>query len=126
MFFLIFIVFLPILCTWAGAALLALAFRQSGRSQLLWILGAIVPLLAVGLWVFVIADRNDYSAVASIYVLVVASVAALVGAVVLVLRPPAARRVAAMLLVTAYPLLLVVLILAGSWVGTRVFPITLR
>ena len=114
------------LCKWAGAALLALAFRQSGRSRLLWILGAIVPLLVVGLWVFVIADRNDYSAVASIYVLVVDSVAALVGAGVLVLRPPAARRVMAMLLATAYPLLLVVLILAGSWVGTRVFPITVR
>ncbi|HEY8864803.1 MAG TPA: hypothetical protein VIO37_11635 [Candidatus Dormibacteraeota bacterium] len=123
MAFLIFIVILPVLCTWGGAALLAAAFRRSGRPRLLMIAGAIVSLLITGLWIFVIADRNDYSAIVSIYVLVIASAAALVAAGVLVLKPPTARRVAALLLVTAYPLSLLALLLAGSWVGTGIFPV---
>jgi hypothetical protein len=49
--------------------------------------------------------------------MIVASAAALVGASVLVLKPPAGRRIAALLLVTAYPLLLFVLILAGTHQG---------
>jgi len=73
--------------------------------------------------IFVIADRNDYSAIVSVWVLIIASAAALVGAGVLVLKPPAARRVAAVMLVTVYPLILLGLILAANWVATGAPPI---
>jgi hypothetical protein len=84
MSFLLFVVVLPVLCTWVGAALLASAFRRTGRPRLRWIAGALVPFLAVGVWIFVVADRNDYSAILAVWVLVIASAAALIGAGVLV------------------------------------------
>jgi hypothetical protein len=110
---LLFVVILPALGTGAGAALLAVAFRKNGRPRALWILGAIVPLLATGALIVVTARGDGYSVVGALYQVIVASAAALVGAVALVLKPPIGRRIAAVLLVTAYPLFLVALILAG-------------
>ena len=120
MLFLLFVVILPALGTGAGAALLAAAFRRSGRPRLLWIVGAVVPLLATGTLIFVTAGGGGYSPLGAIYQMIVASAAALAGGFVLVLKPPAGRRIAALLLVSAYPLLLFALILAGAHQGVYV------
>ena len=120
MLFLLFVLILPALLTGVGAAVLAGAFRRSGRPRLLWIVGAAVPLLATGTLVLVTAGGGGYSPLGALDQMIVASVAALVGGFVLVLKPPAGRRIAAVLLVTVYPLALLALIFAGAHQGVSV------
>lgn len=120
MLFLLFVVTLPALFTGVGSALLAGAFKRSGRPRLLWIVGALAPLLATGTLIFVTAGGGGYSALGAVYQMIAASAAALVGGFVLVLKPPAGRRIAALLLVTAYPLALLGLIFAGAHQGIYV------
>jgi len=120
MLFLLFVVILPALFTGVGAALLASAFRRSGRPRTLWIVVGIIPLMATGTLIFVTAGGGGYSPLGAVYQMIVASLAALVGGFVLVLKPPAGRRIAALLLVTAYPLLLLGLIFAGAHQGVSV------
>src|SRR5712664_3218353 len=117
---LLFLVVLPALLTGVGAALLAVAFRRSGKPRLLWIAGAVVPLLATGALILVTAGGGGYSPLGSLDQMIVASAAALVGGFVLVLKPPAGRRIAAVLLVTVYPLALLALIFAGAHQGVSV------
>lgn len=112
--YLLFVVVLPVASTWGAVALLAGAFRRASQPHLRRVLGAIGPLLVVGLLVFATATGSGYAAVAALEELIVASAAGLVGAVVLILKPPTARRVAAVLLVTVYPLVLFGLGWAGS------------
>src|SRR5260370_17693622 len=66
MLFLLFVVILPALLTGVGAALLAAAFRRSGRPRMLWIVGAVVPLLATGPCTFVTAGGRGYSPLAAL------------------------------------------------------------
>jgi hypothetical protein len=112
--YLLFVVVLPVAGTWGAVALLAGAFSRSGQPRPPRVLGATGLLLVPGLLIFVAATGTGYSGVVALEVLIVASVAGLVGAVVLMLKPPAARRVAAVLLITAYPLVLFGLGWAGS------------
>lgn len=105
---------LPVLSTGGAVALLAGAFKKGGRPYLLRVLGAIGLLLVTGVLIFVTATGAGYSGLAAAHELIVATAAALVGAIVLILKPPRARRVAALLFITAYPLMLFGLGWAGS------------
>lgn len=113
--YLLIVVVAPILGTGGGAALLAGAFARDRQPQRLRILGALVLLLATGLWILATAAGGGYgNAIAAFQELILVSATALVGAGVLILKAPAARRVAGVLLITAYPMLLVGFALAGS------------
>ncbi len=97
-----------------AVALLTSAFRRAGQPRLFRVLGAIGLLVSTGLLVFVTATGGGYSIVAAAHELIVATTAALVGAIVLIVKAPRARRVAALLIITAYPLMLAGLAQAGS------------
>lgn len=114
MLFFLIVILLPALFTGGGVALLASAFTRSGHSQRRRIAGALVLFLATGALIFVTDSGGGYSALGATYQLVAAWATALVGALILVLKPPATRRLTALLLITAYPMVLMVLILAGS------------
>lgn len=114
----LFVVVLPVVGTGGAVALLTGAFRPGRQPHRLRVMGAVGFLLATGLLIFATATGNGYSGLVASEELIVASVAALVGAVVLMVKPPAARRVAAVLLVTAYPVVLFAFGWAGSLLST--------
>lgn len=117
-YYLLFVVVLPVVSTGSATALLAGGLRRGRQPHLLRVLGAVGLLVATGLLIFVTATGAGYSGLAAAQELIVASAAALVGAVILVMKPSAARRVAAILLVTAYPMTLFGLGWAGSMLSS--------
>lgn len=117
-YYLLFVLFLPVLFTGSATGLLAGAFEPGGRSHRPRILGAVGLLVATGLLILAMAAGGGYSVLGAVQALIIASATALVGAAVLMLRPPAARRVAALLLVTVYPMVLVAFALVGSSFST--------
>ena len=111
--YLLFVVVIPVAGTWGAVALLAGAFDRGWQLNRR-VLGAVGLLLVPGLLICATASGPGYAPIVAMVQILVASAAALVGAVVLIWKPPAARRIAGLLLITIYPLGLVGLGWAGN------------
>src|SRR2546428_7527179 len=103
MLYLLFVVVVPVVSTGSAVALLEGAFTRGSQPNRVRVLGAGGLLLGTGLLIFATATGSGYSGLAAFQELIVASAAALVGAVGLKFKPPSARPDVGLTPITAYP-----------------------